>query len=141
MFRVIPLTAPLDLWRGAQITTILYSIIPYTLLLSVIAIVFWKAAGILYVLPSLVFLLYNILTHPKPDSGMPFSEEINPKKGRMGCAYFIYVNLAMVAVIGIQFIAYLIHVWAYITVYCFIVVGGLIGFVYLFAKRGQKDMN
>lgn len=138
MFRVIPLTAPFDLWRGAQITTILYSVMPFTLLLYVIAIVFWRASGILYVLPSLVFLLYNILTHPKPESGIPFSEEINPKKGSMGCAYFIYVNLAMVGFIGIKFIAYLIHVWVYIGVYCVIVVGGLIGFVYLFSKRGQK---
>ncbi len=138
MFKVIPLTAPLDLWRGAQITAMLYAIMPFTLLLSVIAIVFWRAAGILYVLPSLVFLLYNILSHPKPDSGIPFSDEINPKKGGMGCAYFIYVHLAMMGFIAVFIIAYLIHVWVYIGVYCVSVVGGLIGFVYLFAKRGQK---
>ncbi len=135
MFRVIPLTAPLDLWRGAQITTMLYAVMPYTLLLYAIAIVFWREAGILYVLPNLVFILYNILLHPKPESGFPFSEEINPKKGGMGCAHFIYVNLAMMLFIGIHFMAYLIHVWVYIGVYCVIVVGGLFGFVYLFTKR------
>ena len=135
MFRVIPLTAPLDLWRGVQITTILYTVMPYTLLLYAIAIVFWRAVGILYVLPSLVFILYNILSHPKPESGIPFSEEINPKKGGMGCAHFIYVNLAIVGFIGIHFITYMIHVWVYIGVYCVSVVGGLIGFVYLFSKR------
>ncbi len=138
MFKVIPLTAPLDLWRGAQITAILYAVMPYTLLLCVIAIVFWWAAGILYVLPSLVFIFYNVLSHPKPDSGIPFSEEINPKKGGMGCSYFIYVHLAMMGFIAVFFIAYLIHVWVYIGVYCIIVVGGLIGFVYLFTKRGEK---
>ncbi|MDE0088925.1 MAG: hypothetical protein OXU23_24620, partial [Candidatus Poribacteria bacterium] len=135
MFRIIPLTAPLDLWRGLQITTMLYAVVPFTLLLCVIAIVFWQAAGILYVLPTLIFVLYNVLFHPKPESGLPFSEEINPKRG-MGCSYFIYMNLAMVGFISVFIIAYLIHVWAYITVYCVIVVGGLIGFVYLFSKRG-----
>ena len=139
MFRVIPLTAPLDLWRGVQITTMLYTVIPYTLLLYAIAIVFWKVAGILYVLPTLIFVLYNVLFHPKPKSNLPFSEEINPKKGGMGCAHFIYVNLAMMGFIGIYFIAYLIHVWVYIGVYCVIVVGGLIGFVYLFTKKQRKD--
>ncbi len=136
MFRVIPLTAPLDLWRGAQITTMLYAVMPYTLLLYAIGTIFWQAAGILYVLPSLVFILYNMLFHPKPESGLPFSEEINPKRGGMGCAHFIYVHLAMVVFIGIYFIAYLIHMWAYIAVYSVIAVGGLIGFVYLFRKRG-----
>ena len=140
MFRVIPLTAPLDLWRGLQITTILYAVVPFTLLLSVIAIVIWRAAGILYVLPSLIFVLYNVLFHPKPESGLPFSEEINPNKGATGCAHAIYIHLALVAFIGIFFIAYLIHVWVYVVVYCVIVVGGLIGFVYLFAKRGQKTL-
>ena len=138
MFRIIPLTAPLDLWRGVQIATILYAVIPYTLLLYALAIIFWQIAGILYVLPTLIFVLYNVLFHPKPKSNLPFSEELNPKRG-MGCSYFIYVNLAMMIFIGIHFIAYLIHVWVYIGVYCVIVVGGFIGFVYLFTKRQRKD--
>ena len=53
IFKVIPLTTPLDLWRGSQITGILYIVIPYTLLLSAIAIFFWGGTGILYVLPTI----------------------------------------------------------------------------------------
>ena len=65
IFKVIPLTSPLDLWRGSQITSILYIVMPYTLLLCAIAIFFWGGTGILYVLPTLVFILYNMLFHPK----------------------------------------------------------------------------
>lgn len=139
MFKVIPLTTPLDLWRGSQIISILYIVMPYTLLLFAIAIYFWGVTGILYVLPTLVFILYNVLFHPKPASGLPFSEEINPKKGIMGCAYFIYFNLAMMLFICILFTAYWIDSSVYIWVYCIIVVGGLIGFVYLFTKKQRNN--
>lgn len=139
MFKVIPLTTPLDLWRGSQITSILYIVMPYTLLLSAIAIYFWGGTGILYVLPTLVFILYNVLFHPKPAFGLPFSEEFIPKRGIMGCAYFIYFNLGMTAFIGTLFIAYWIDTSVYIWVYCIIVVGGLIGFVYLFTKKQRNN--
>jgi hypothetical protein len=135
MFKLTPLTTPLDLWRSVQITTLLYIVTPYTILLYCIAVFFWGVSAILYVLPNLIFLLYFILSHPKPASGLPFSEELNPRRGVTGCAHAIYVHLAMVGFIGIHLIAYLIHVWVYIGVYCVITVGGFIGFVYLFTKK------
>lgn len=135
LFEAIPLTAPLDLWRGTQLTTLLYVVMPYTLFLYTIAIIIWGVMGILYVLPTLVFILYHVLFLPKPASGLPLSEEINPKARGMGCVHFIFVHLSMIVYVGFFFIAYWIDTTVYISVYCIIVVGGLVGFVYLFRKR------
>lgn len=137
LFKAIPLTAPLDIWRGTQLTTLLYVVMPYTLFLSVIAFIIWDGLGILYVLPTLVFVLYHVLFLPKPASGLPLSEEINPKQRGIGCAHFIYVHLAMIFYIGIFFGAYWIDRSLYVCVYCIIVVGGLLGFVYLLTKRNS----
>ena len=141
MFKLTPLKTPLDLWRSVQITALLYVVMPYTLLLYFIAIFFWGVSAILYVLPNLIFVLYFVLFHPKPASGLPFSEEINPKRRVTGCAHAIYVDLSMVGFIAVFFIAYLIHVWVYIGVYCIIVVGGLMGFVYLFTRKDVRRLD
>ena len=137
IFHVTPRSARFDLWRSVQICCFLYVVTPYTLLLFCVAIFFWGVAAILYVLPNLVFILYNVLFHPKPASGVPFSEEINPKKRDMGCLYFIYVHLAMIIYIGTLFVASLIGVTVYIVVYCVLIVGGFIGFVYLFTRDNR----
>ncbi len=135
MFKAIPLTAPLDLWRGAQLTTLVYVVMPYTLFLCAIAIFIWGGLGVFFVLPTLVFVLYHVLFLPKPPSALPLSEEKTQKIRGMGCAYSIYVHLSMIVYVGIFFIAYWIDTSVYISVYCIIVVAGLVGFVYLFRKK------
>lgn len=136
MFKLLPLASPQKLWRGFQTVTILYFVIPLTFLALGVAIFFLGINGIFFIFPNLTFLLFYVLFHPKPPSGIPLSEEITIKRA-MGCSHQILSNLAIAFFIGIQYVVNVINSYLYIGLYCVIVFGGLFGFIYLFI-RGES---
>ena len=135
MLKLAPLRAQSDLWRGVEIATFIYLVLPCTLLFFIVAILFWGVLGILFVLPGLLVMLYSVITYPKPESGLPLSEEVIKIANMTGCLAYGLSMIAAGALVGIQFLARLLHVWVYVGVYCIIVVGGLIGFIYHFTKK------
>lgn len=140
MLSLAPLRKSHDLWHGVEAATFIYIVFPCTLLFFIVATALWGVIGIFFILPGLLVLLFSAITYPKPESGIPLSEEAVEIDRSAGClAYGISMVIAGVLV-GVQFLARFIHVWVYIGVYCVIVVGGLIGFVYLFTKKGQKTV-
>lgn len=142
MLTLAPLEAPRDVWHGVQATALLYILAPYTLLLLCVATVLWGTLGFLYVLPGLIMLLCWITLTPKPPSGLPFSEELIQNKWNFTSLFWgLGVYLAVGVLVGIQFLAFWLNIWVYIGVYCVIVVGGFIGFVYFFTKRRDADLN
>ncbi|MDE0637876.1 MAG: hypothetical protein OXI43_18715 [Candidatus Poribacteria bacterium] len=140
MLSLVPLRKPYDLWRGVVTVTFIYIVLPSTLLFFILATVLWGVMGIFFILPGLLVVLFSVITYPKPESSIPLSKEPVEIDRMTGClAYGISMLIAGVLV-GVQFLARFIHVSVYIGVYCVIVIGGLIGFVYLFRKRGQKTV-
>lgn len=138
MLSLAPLRKPHDLWRGVEAVTFIYIVFPCTFLFFILATVFWGVTGIFFILPGLIVVLFFVITYPKPESGIPLSEEAVEIDRSAGClAYGISMVIAGV-LIGVQFLARFIHVWVYIGVYCVIVIGGLIGIVYLFRRKSQK---
>lgn len=47
-------------------------------------------------------------------------------------------GLVVIVFVGGLFLAYLLNIWVYFAVYCVIVVGGLIGFIYYFRKKASN---
>ncbi len=138
MLSLAPLRKSHDLWRGVEAVTFIYIVFPCTFLFFILATVFWGVTGIFFILPGLIVVLFFVITYPKPESGIPLSEEAVEIDRSAGClAYGISMVIAGV-LIGVQFLARFIHVWVYIGVYCVIVIGGLIGIVYLFRRKSQK---
>ena len=136
MLTLAPLSAPDDLWRGVQVTTLLYLVAPCTLVLFCIATVFWGVTGIFYVLPGLTILLYYVIFYPKPSSGLPLAEEFVQKRTAAAIWLpFICNLLAIGTFIGIQFLTYLLNVWIYFGFYTITIVGGLIGFMYFWTRK------
>ena len=136
MLAFAPLSAPADLWRGAQVTAFLYIIAPCTLLMLCIATFHWGILGILYVLPIVIVLLNFVILYPKPHAGLPLAIEFVQKQ--MAGETFIPFLLSFLTVgifIGIQFLTYLLNIWVYYGFYCITIVGGLISFVYLWTRK------
>ena len=142
MLKLAPLRAPTDLWRGVVIATLIYIVLPFTLLFFIAATFFWGVLGILFVLPGFLVMLYSVITYPKPESGLPLSEEVLKTVKMTGCLAYGLSMIAAGALVGIQFLARLLHLYVYVGVYCIIVVGGLIGFIYYWTKTPEKfDKN
>ena len=136
MFRLAPLSATQDLWRGVQAVALLYIIAPFTLLMLCVATIIWGILGIFYVLPASITLLYYVIFYPKPLYGLPLAEEFVQK--RMAAGAWIPLVLSILGIgafVGIQFLVYLLNIWVYYGFYCVMVVGGLIGFFYYFRKK------
>ena len=136
MLTLAPLSAPRDLWRGVQATALLYIVAPCTLLVFGIATFIWGVFGIFYVLPGFIGLLYYVIFYPKPQSRLPLSGEFIQKQMASRSWIPLLGSLLVVMVfVGIQFVAYLLNIWVYFGVYCIMVVGGFIGFIYYFRKK------
>ena len=139
MFTLAPLAAPSNLWRGVQVTALLYIVAPCTLVMFCIATFIWGVSGIFYVLPGLVTLLYYVIFYPKPRSGLPLAEEFVQKRMVAGAWIpFIFNILAIAVFVGIQYLTYLLNIWVYYAFYCVGIVGGLIGFIYLWIRSDRK---
>ncbi len=139
MFTLAPLSAPSNLWRGVQSTALLYIVAPCTLVMLCIATVIWGVSGIFYVLPGLITLLYYVILYPKPRSGLPLAEEFVQKRAVTGTWLpFIFNILAIAIFVGIQFLTYLLNIWVYYAFYSVGIVGGLIGFLYLWIRSDRE---
>ena len=100
----------------------------------------WGVFGVFYVLPGFMSLLYYVLLYPKPRSGLPLSGEFIQKQiASESWIPFLGSLLVVVVFVGGQFVAYLLNIWIYFGVYCVMVIGGFIGFVYYFRKNDGKN--
>lgn len=135
MLSLAPLEVPSQLWRGVLLTSFLYIVTPYTLLMFCVASVLWGTMALFYILPGLIILLYYAVLFPKPQSGTPLSLEVVQKSRDFDWLSFVFGLLACGILVGIQFLAFWLNIWVYIAVYCVIVIGGFIGFIYLFGKK------
>ena len=136
MLTLAPLSAPRDLWRGVQATTLLYIVVPCTLLMLGIATFFWGALSIFYVLPGLTVLLYFVILYPKPLSNFPLAEEFVQQQVAYESLIPFLSSLFVIGVfVGIQLLTFWLNIWVYYGFYCVTVGSGLIGFIYYF--RGK----
>lgn len=136
MLRLAPLSTPNDLWRGVQITALLYIVAPCMLLMFGSATLIWGVLGIFHVLPCLTVLLYYVILLPKPAAGLPLAGEfIQSQMAGAGLIPFLASLFVIVAFTGIQLLTFWLSLWLYYGFYCVTVVGGLIGFIYHFKKN------
>ena len=136
MLKLPPLSAPRDLWRGVQATALLYIAVPFTILMSCIATFIWGVFGVFYVLPGFMSLLYYILLYPKPHSGLPLSEEfIQKQMASKSWIPLLCSGLVVIVFVGGLCLAYLLNIWVYFGVYCIMVMGGSVCFIYYFRKK------
>ncbi len=135
MLSLVPLEAPNQLWRGVMLTSLLYIVLPYTLLMFCLATVLWGVMAILYILPGLILLLHYVVLFPKPHSGIPLRLEVIQKMRTSDLIAFIFSILTSGILAGVQFLAAMLNMWVYIGLYCVVVIGGLISFVYFFMKE------
>ena len=136
MLRLSPLSAPNNLWRGVQITALLYIVAPCILLMFGIATAIWGVLGIFHVLPCLTVLLYYVILFPKPSAGLPLAREfVQSQLAGAGLIPFLASLFVIVVFTGIQLLTFWLSLWLYYGFYCVTVVGGLIGFIYYFTRK------
>ncbi len=136
MLRLAPLSAPNNLWRGVQITALLYIVAPCILLMFGIATAIWGVLGIFHVLPCLTVLLYYVILFPKPSTGLPLAREfVQSQIAGAGWIPFLLSLFVIVVFTGIQLLTFWLSLWLYYGFYCVTVVGGLIGFIYYFTRK------
>lgn len=136
MLNIAPITAKQDLWRGTQLAALFYIVTPCTLLMLCFATILWKFEGILYIFPGLTIVMNYVRFYPKPPSGLPLSQEFVLKRAVFSSLKpFLCTVLTVGIVVGIQYLTYKLGFWIYFGYYCFIVLGGLIGFIYLFTRK------
>ena len=81
-------------------------------------------------------LLYYILLYPKPHSGLPLSEEfIQKQMASKSWIPLLCSGLVVIVFVGGLSLAYLLNIWVYFGVYCAMVVGGSVCFIYYFRKN------
>ncbi len=136
-----PLRKSHDLWLGVEAVTFIYIVFPCTLLFFVVATALWGVMGIFFILPGLIVVLFFVITYPKPESGIPLSQEAVEIDRSAGCLAYGISMIAAGVLVGVQFLARFIHIWVYIGVYCLIVIGGLIGFVKFYKKKSRKETS
>ena len=146
LFCCAPLATPHALWRGTLATTLIYLVIPYTLLLLALAAIFWRGFwGIFYLLPGLSALLVYVGYYPKPSSGLPLSEEFIQSGWNMEQFWllirFICTQLVFGAVLTTQFVMYKLHLGFYIGSYVVIVVAGFLIFIHTFNKKQEGEVR
>ena len=146
IFRCVPFTVPHALWRGTLATTLIYIVIPYTLLLLTLATIFWRGLwGIFYLLPGLSALLVYVGCYPKPSSGLPLSEKYIQSGWNMEQVWllirFICTQLLFDAVLAIQFVMYKLHLGFYIGSYIVIVTAGFLIFIHAFNKKQEREAH
>ncbi|MDE0298227.1 MAG: hypothetical protein OXN17_06315 [Candidatus Poribacteria bacterium] len=146
IFQCAPLTVPHALWRGTLATTLIYIVLPYTILLLTLATIFWRGLwGMFYLLPGLSALLVYAVCYPKPNSGLPLSEEFIQSGWNLEQLWllirFICTQLIFGVVLAIQFVMYKLGVGLYIGCYAFIVIGGILIFIHNFNKKQLGEVH
>lgn len=146
IFQCAPLAVPHALWRGVLATTLIYIVIPYTLLLLALATVFWRGLwGIFYLLPGLSALLVYVGCYPKPSSGLPLSEEFIQSGWNLEQVWllirFICTQLLFGVILAIQFVMYKLGVGLYIGCYAVIVIAGILVFIHTFNKKQLGEVH
>ena len=136
MLRLAPLAAPNDLWRGVQITALLYIVAPCMLLMFGIATVIWGVLGIFHVLPCLTVLLYYVILFPKPPAGLPLAGEFVQSQIAGADLVPFLVSLFVIGVfVGIQLLTFWLNIWVYYGFYCVMIVVWIYRLDPLFKKK------
>ena len=140
IFQCAPLLVPHALWRGTLATTLIYIVLPYTILLLTLATIFWRGLwGMFYLLPGLSALLVYAVRYPKPDSGLPLSEEFIQSGWNLEQLWllirFICTQLLFGVILAIQFVMYKINFGLYIGCYAVIVIAGILIFIRTFNSK------
>ena len=140
IFQCAPLLVPHALWRGTLATTLIYIVLPYTMLLLTLATIFWRGLwGMFYLLPGLSALLVYAVRYPKPDSGLPLSEEFIQSGWNLEQLWllirFICTQLLFGVILAIQFVMYKINFGLYIGCYAVIVIAGILIFIRTFNSK------
>lgn len=139
MFRCAPLAVPHALWRGVQVTALIYMIFPYTLLLTTVATFLWpRFWGGFYLLPGVVGLVCYVVLYPKPSSGLPLSQEYSQSKRYVEFIRHLCGLLIFGAVLILQFVMYKIHLGLYIACYSVTIIAGVLLFIYFFEKKEEQ---
>ena len=101
--------------------------------------------GIFYLLPGLSALLVYAVCYPKPNSGLPLSEEFIQSGWNMEQLWllirFICTQLIFGVVLAIQFVMYKLGVGLYIGCYAVIVIGGILIFIHSFNKKQLGEVH
>ena len=144
MFSCAPLAAPHALWRGTLAASLVYIVVPYTLLFATLATIFWGGLwGIFYLLPGLSALLLYIGCYPKPSSGLPLSEEYIQSGRHMQSIRFLLRFVCSLFVFGtilfLQVAMYKINLGLYIGCYTVTVAAGFLIFIHTFNKKQEGD--
>ena len=146
IFQCAPLAVPHALWRGTLATTLIYIVLPYTILLLTLATIFWpRLWGIFYLLPGLSALLVYVGRYPKPSSGLPLSEEFIQSGWNIEQVWllirFICTQLLFGVILAILFVMYKINLGLYIGCYAVIVIVGFLFFLHTFNKKQEGEVH
>ena len=146
MFHCAPLASPHSLWRGTLAATLVYIILPYTLLLATLATIAWKGLwGIFYLLPGLSALLVYTGCYRKPRSGLPLSEEFIQSGWNMEQIWlvirFVCTQLIFGAILAFLFVMYKINLGLYIGCYAVMVISGILIFIRAFNKKQAGEVS
>ena len=135
IFTTVPMASHNSFFKGAELAIIAYFIVPYFIILTGIYVFLWGPfLATVYMLPSLIGSLCYLSFYSASMVTLPFSQEPREKKGIDDLGTLIFGLLIFSGVLGIQYIAYQIHIYFYIAVYT-----TTIGFGSILAKRrGQS---
>ncbi|MDE0041857.1 MAG: hypothetical protein OXT74_07470 [Candidatus Poribacteria bacterium] len=146
IFQCAPLAVPHALWRGTLATTLIYIVLPYTILLLTLATIFWRGlSGMFYLLPGLSALLVYTGYYPKPSSRLPLSEEYIQGAWNMEQIWllirFIGCQLIFGTILAFLYVMYRIYLGLYIGCYAVIVIAGILIFIRTFNKKQEGEVH
>lgn len=124
-----PLEQPGNFFKGSKIAIIVYFIIPFFAVLTIIYSLSWGIfLAAVYILPSFIGSLCYLSFYSALNMYFPFSLEPQEKKRRVSAFAMISGFLIFGVVMGIQYPAYLAHKALYIALYSVTIIAGLISF-------------
>jgi len=127
---VAPLERPGNFFKGSKVPIIVYFIIPFFAVLTVIYSFTWNIfLAAVYVLPSFIGSLCYLSFYAALNMYFPFSLEPQEKKRKISSFAMILSFIIFGIVMGIQYPAYLVHKALYIALYSATIIAGLIIFV------------
>ena len=124
-----PLEQPGNFFKGSKIAIIVYFIIPFFAVLTIIYSLSWGIfLAAVYILPSFIGSLCYLSFYSALNMYFPFSLEPQEKKRKVSAFAMILGFIIFGIVMGIQYPAYLVHKALYIALYSATIIAGLIIF-------------
>ncbi len=118
IFTIVPMESHDNFFKGAKLAMIAYFVVPYFIIFSGGYVFLWgPLLAIVYILPSLMGSLCYLSFYRTSTAILPFSREPLPKKRIDDILRFVLGLVIFSGVLGVQYIAYQIHIYLYIGVY------------------------